>query len=356
MYVGCAGASGSGRQGIGGAGGGASAVLNQLTRAADSVYLVAGGSGGQAGAWDAGRQVAGVLSSTHGGHGGGATGDEGGTTPCNGAALGGGGATSADDHTESDGQHGAGGTSNRGYDVGEPGGDHVYRAARWFDGTVGGDGGDGGGENGDQTCMTAGGFGFGSGGCGRAVFGDGGGGGGGGGWFGGGGGGGACHGTGGGGGSGYKDSVVTGSLLSGRGVPEGQDGWVVITAEDCANLSTDPPVVQHATVPEPVPAPPPSPPSRPGCEGWVDDPDGVLAGRGSTCDQIVAFGCSIDLSRISPTMPAGVRVSSFCPVSCDQACGSALCHLCRDQQGAIAHRFGACFWVSFRCCFVTAGR
>ena len=62
------------------------------------------------------------------------------------------------------------------------------------------------------------------------MHGDGGGGGGGGGWFGGGGGGGSCHGMGGGGGSGHvsKDSsVVFGQTVSGRGVPESADGWVV---------------------------------------------------------------------------------------------------------------------------------
>ena len=224
VYVGCAGENGQESQGKGGGGGGASAVLNQN----GDVLLVAGGAGGQAGAWDAGRQVAGEISSTHGGHGGGSTGEDGGTTPCNGGALGGGGALST--------AAGRGGTSNRGYDVGQPGGSHS--------GAVGGNGGDGGGQGGDVTCYSAGGWGWGSGGCGRDVPGDGGGGGGGGGYYGGGGGGGACHGTGGGGGSGYVAGLrgvatVSGTtgqnfgLLGGRGVPESEDGWIVITTGPC---------------------------------------------------------------------------------------------------------------------------
>ena len=231
VYVGCAGESGNGAQGIGGAGGGASAVIGP----SGDVLLVAGASGGQAGAWDHNRQVEGELSSTHGGHGGGPIGEDGGTTPCNGDALGGGGANQE--------AAGAGGTSNRDYDLGQPGTGNALGAEGV---PVGGNGGAGGGQGGDETCHTAGGFGFGNGGCGRAVFGDGGGGGGGGGWFGGGGGGGACHGTGGGGGSGYVSGSVRGDTMGGRGVPEGQDGFVVITAEDCANLSGNPPEVQHA--------------------------------------------------------------------------------------------------------------
>ena len=107
--------------------------------------------------------------------------------------------------------------------------------------SYGGDGGDGGGRDGDQTCHAAGGWGWGSGGCGRTVRGDGGGGGGGGGWFGGGGGGGACHGTGGGGGSGYVsrsaragyDGAASSVSLGARGVPEAQDGWVVLRTLGC---------------------------------------------------------------------------------------------------------------------------
>ena len=67
--------------------------------------------------------------------------------------------------------------------------------------------------------------------------GSGGGGGGGGGWRGGGGGGGGCHGMGGGGGSGHVSndaSVEFGQTVSGRGVPESADGWVIITTENPA--------------------------------------------------------------------------------------------------------------------------
>ena len=201
------------------------------------VILVAGGAGGQAGAWDASRQAAGEMSSTHGGHGGGEVGGDGGTTPCNDNAVGGGGGSQT--------SAGNPGGSNRGYDPGQPGSGH--------------NGGDGGGfsvdchitdpEDGsvvpasdaqfedlcddtrgcaftpasghpkvDASCdvegtalvngrtTTQGGWGYGTGGRGETVPCDGGGGGGGGGWFGGGGGGGACHGTGGGGGSGYVNS------------------------------------------------------------------------------------------------------------------------------------------------------
>ena len=84
-----------------------------LAAMGDAMLLVAGASGGQAGAWDHNRQVEGELSSTHGGHGGGPIGEDGGTTPCNGDALGGGGANQE--------AAGAGGTSNRDYDLGQPG-------------------------------------------------------------------------------------------------------------------------------------------------------------------------------------------------------------------------------------------
>ena len=66
--------------------------------------------GGQAGAWDSSRQPGYThtngLSATHGGHGGGDAGEEGGTTPCNDMAKGGGGGTQE--------EPGVGGESNWG--------------------------------------------------------------------------------------------------------------------------------------------------------------------------------------------------------------------------------------------------
>jgi hypothetical protein len=110
VYVGCAGESaGVGVQGVGGGGGGGSAVLDLQ----GNVLVVAGGAGGQAGAWDASRQADGEMSSTHGGHGGGPQGGDGGTTPCNGGAAGGGGGGQS--------LAGTAGGSNRGYDPGMPG-------------------------------------------------------------------------------------------------------------------------------------------------------------------------------------------------------------------------------------------
>ena len=83
VWVGCTGSSaGVGVQGVGGGGGGASAVLDL----SGNVLVVAGGAGGQSGAWDASRQADGEIASTHGGHGGGPVGGDGGTTTC-GAAL-----------------------------------------------------------------------------------------------------------------------------------------------------------------------------------------------------------------------------------------------------------------------------
>ena len=86
--------------------------------------------------------------------------------------------------------------------------------------------------------MTAGGWGFGNGGCGKQVSGDGGGGGGGGGWFGGGGGGGSCHGSGGGGGSGrvapFDALLLAGDTLGGMGSGESIPGYIVVSQADCS--------------------------------------------------------------------------------------------------------------------------
>ena len=90
----------------------------------------------------------------------------------------------------------------------------------------------------ERGCVTAGGWGFGNGGCGKQVSGDGGGGGGGGGWFGGGGGGGSCHGSGGGGGSGrvapFDALLLAGDTLGGMGSGESIPGYIVVSQADCS--------------------------------------------------------------------------------------------------------------------------
>ena len=54
------------------------------------------------------------------------------------------------------------------------------------------------------------------------------------------------------------------------------------------------------------------------CAGFADDPDGVLAAHGVTCEMVVNLGCGSDLSVSQRELPEGSLVSMLCPVSCNE--------------------------------------
>ena len=53
------------------------------------------------------------------------------------------------------------------------------------------------------------------------------------------------------------------------------------------------------------------------CDGFVDDPNGVLAATGVTCEQVLMLGCDTDIHSMQPGLPEGSLVSLICPVSCE---------------------------------------
>ena len=55
----------------------------------------------------------------------------------------------------------------------------------------------------------------------------------------------------------------------------------------------------------------------------VDDPDGVFAGQGMTCDVAVgAMACDTDLAQQGAPVPAGTLLTAVCPAACG-ACGGS---------------------------------
>ena len=58
-------------------------------------------------------------------------------------------------------------------------------------------------------------------------------------------------------------------------------------------------------------------------QACVDDPIGQVAAWGSSCSDLVALGCSTDLSATYPVLPVGSLVSVACPLSCDSCTNSS---------------------------------
>ena len=75
------------------------------------------------------------------------------------------------------------------------------------------------------------------------------------------------------------------------------------------------------------------------CDGFVDDPNGVLAATGVTCEQVTMLGCETDLHDMQPEMAAGSLVGLICPVSCEA------CH--RTGMAKMVETPDTCPWDSF---------
>jgi hypothetical protein len=85
------------------------------------------------------------------------------------------------------------------------------------------------------------------------------------------------------------------------------------TGPKCSQAPAVGPLPEPDSAPEPIPGKP----SHDCADNGVDDPTGILATMGASCERIVKLGCGTDLHSINPaSYTAGSVVSVFCPGSC----------------------------------------
>lgn len=77
----------------------------------------------------------------------------------------------------------------------------------------------------------------------------------------------------------------------------------------------------------------PTPASSIARSACVDDPDGMVAQQGFSCEtvlQVTSNNCDYDLSALSPQIPKGVTPSQICPKSC-QRCNTSVASFSSDN-------------------------